>query len=165
MGWSEAGASPPAPVGAGRRPGGRRTRGSVRVPGGTGLTVAVAAAAAIATASLSTTGCRAERSLEVTATASNSVRGQTDRRPDEAAWGDVLRPGMRAIAVSRDLEERGLTRGTKVRIEGLDGRWTVLDRTSRRHRRTIDLSMGEDVDRAREWGVRRVRIYWTPCGG
>lgn len=128
------------------------------------MTVAVAAAAAIATASLSTIGCRAERSLEVTATAYNSVGAQTDDRPEEAAWGDVLRPGMRVIAVSRDLEKLGLTRGAEVRIEGIAGRWTVLDRTARRHERTIDLYMGDDVDRALEWGVRRVRIYWTPSG-
>jgi hypothetical protein len=42
-------------------------------------------------------------SLRVTATAYNSLPGQTDNTPDLAAWGDRLRPGMKAIAVSRDL--------------------------------------------------------------
>lgn len=103
-----------------------------------------------------------ERSLEVTATAYNSLPGQTWGDPTLAAWGDRLRPGMRAIAVSRDLLELGLDHGTKVRIEGVPGSWRVLDKTHRRWKRRIDLYMGEDVRAARRWGKRTVRIYWTP---
>ncbi len=105
-------------------------------------------------------GCGERHSLEVTATAYNSVRAQTDDRPTRAAWGDELEPGMKAIAVSPDLVERGLTRGTRVRIEGLPGTYEVLDKTHTRYRRRIDVYMGTDVERAREFGRREVRITW-----
>ena len=58
--------------------------------------------------------------LRVTATAYNSHSSQTDSTPNIAAWGDRLRPGMKAIAISRDLlHQHGLGRGDKVRIVGL----------------------------------------------
>jgi 3D (Asp-Asp-Asp) domain-containing protein len=101
-----------------------------------------------------------ERSLVVDASAFNTLRGQTDGQPSIAAWGDELRPGMRAIAVSRDLIELGLTHGTPVRIEGLPGEYRVLDKMHKRWRRKIDIYMGEDVRAARQWGVRKVRIHW-----
>ena len=106
-------------------------------------------------------GCQGERqSLVVTATAYNSVPSQTDGQPNLAAWGDDLQPGMKAIAVSPDLIDLGLTHGTKVSIEGLPGSYTVLDKTARRHTKRIDLYMGTDVEAAREWGVKEVRITW-----
>lgn len=103
-----------------------------------------------------------ERSLVVTASAYNSVRGQTDGNPSLGAWGDRLSPGMRAIAVSSDLLELGLTRGTPVRIEGLPGEYAVLDKMGRRWRKHIDIYMGVDVRAARSWGRRQVRIFWGP---
>jgi 3D (Asp-Asp-Asp) domain-containing protein len=105
-----------------------------------------------------------ERSLRVTASAYNSVRGQTDRTPSIGAWGDELTPGMKVIAVSADLIEMGLARGQTVRIRGLDGEFTVADRMSNRWERKIDIYMGEDVKAARNWGVREVEIVWTPEG-
>jgi len=102
------------------------------------------------------------RELVVTATAYNSLPGQTAGDPAVAAWGDRLEPGMRAIAVSRDLLERGLTRGVEVEIEGLPGRYVVLDKLHRRWRRRIDIYMGTDREAAREWGKRSVRIRWRP---
>jgi 3D (Asp-Asp-Asp) domain-containing protein len=104
----------------------------------------------------------AERTLVVQASAYNSLPGQTEGDPTLGAWGDELRPGMKVIAVSRDLLEEGLARGTRVRIEGVPGEWRVLDKMPRRWKRKIDLYMGEDVEAARAWGVRRVRIHWTP---
>ena len=82
--------------------------------------------------------------------------------PTEAAWGDRLSPGMKVIAVSRDLLEMGLGRGTRVKIDGLEGEYVVLDKMSRRWTRRIDLYMGVDVKAARRWGKREVRIHWTP---
>jgi 3D (Asp-Asp-Asp) domain-containing protein len=102
------------------------------------------------------------RELQVTATAFNSLAGQTDATPTLTASGDRLRPGMRAIAVSRDLEREGLTFGTRVKIEGLDGEWVVLDRMAARWQRKIDLYMGSDEAAARQFGERKVRIQWTP---
>src|SRR5262249_1076986 len=66
--------------------------------------------------------------LEVDVTAYNSTVAQTDRQPWVAAWGDRLRPGMRSIAVSRDLLHMGLARGSRVAIEGLSGEYVVLDK-------------------------------------
>ena len=104
--------------------------------------------------------CQERHTLVVTATAYNSLPSQTDDLPTRAAWGDELQPGMKAIAVSADLVELGLTRGTRVRIEGLPGNFEVLDGMARRFERRIDIYMGEDVERAREWGKRTVRITW-----
>lgn len=43
-------------------------------------------------------------SLTVTATAYNSVPGQTSyEHPEITAWGDSITPGVKWIAVSRDL--------------------------------------------------------------
>jgi 3D (Asp-Asp-Asp) domain-containing protein len=99
--------------------------------------------------------------VTVTATAYNSLPGQTAGDPTLAAWGDRLRPGMRAIAVSHDLIELGLTHGTRVQIEGLDGVYEVLDRMPRRWRRRIDIYMGTDREAALDWGKRKVRVTWS----
>jgi 3D (Asp-Asp-Asp) domain-containing protein len=119
---------------------------------------------ALALALLAPVACtaEAERTLRVKASAYNSLPGQTAGDPRLAAWGDVLEPGMRAIAVSRDLLELGLVRGTRVRIEGLPGEYAVLDKMAPRWRRKIDIYMGDDVEAARAWGVREVRIHWRP---
>lgn len=106
-----------------------------------------------------------ERTLEVTATAYNSLPGQTLGDPALAAWGDRLEPGMRAIAVSRDLIALGLTHRTEVRIEGLPGTWLVLDKLHRRWKRRIDVYMGHDEQAALDFGKRQVRISWTPQPG
>jgi 3D (Asp-Asp-Asp) domain-containing protein len=98
--------------------------------------------------------------LSVTATAYNSLRVQTNAEPKLGAWGDVLTPGMRAIAVSRDLIALGLTRGVEVSIEGMPGTYRVLDKMGPRWEKKIDIYMGDDVEAARRWGVREVRIRW-----
>ena len=100
------------------------------------------------------------RQLLVTATAYNSVPSQTMGNPFQAAWGDTLAPGMKAIAVSRDLIEMGLGHRTKVHIEGFRGEFLVLDKMAARWTNRIDIYMGMDVEAAKEWGVREVRIYW-----
>lgn len=98
------------------------------------------------------------KKLNVTATAYNSVRAQTDSTPNIAAWGDRLKPGMKAIAVSRDLLKMGLKRGSKVKISGLPGEYVVLDKMHHRWNRKIDIYMGKDVRAAKNWGKRRVTI-------
>jgi 3D (Asp-Asp-Asp) domain-containing protein len=123
--------------------------------------VAFALAAAIVPAIACAT-TPATSSLVVTATAYNSLHGQTNGHPNVAAWGDELRPGMKAIAVSKDLQAAGLTRGMKVKIDGLPGEYVVLDRMPSRWEKRIDIYMGEDVGAARQWGKREVRIYWSP---
>ena len=102
-----------------------------------------------------------EDTIEVTASAYNSHPNQTDETPYVAAWGDRLKPGMRAIAVSRDLIPMGFVRGARVRIEGFPGRrFVVLDKMHYRWRRRIDIYMGDDIEAARKWGRRRLRVHW-----
>ncbi len=59
-------------------------------------------------------------SFEVTATAYNSLAYQTSSNPSITAFGDSIKPGMRYIAVSRDLLDSGLVHNTKVKLEGFD---------------------------------------------
>ncbi len=101
-----------------------------------------------------------ERALAVTATAYNSLPEQTDADPHLAAWGDPLAPGMKVIAVSRDLIPLGLDHRTSVKIEGLPGVYLVLDKMHQRWTKRIDIYMGHDLDAARTWGKRRVEISW-----
>lgn len=103
----------------------------------------------------------ARQSMTVTATAYTSAPGETDDSPDIAAWGDTLAPGMKAIAVSRDLLDLGLVQGAEVTIEGLDGEYVVLDKMHPRWTRKIDIYMGENVQQARAWGRREVTIRWA----
>ena len=108
-------------------------------------------------------GCETDQrsmSLEVTATAYTSSPGETNSNPSQAAWGDELKPGMKAIAVSRDLIKLGLSHNKEVRIDGLKGTYIVLDKMNKRWERKIDIYMGSDVKKAREWGKRKVKIYW-----
>jgi 3D (Asp-Asp-Asp) domain-containing protein len=102
----------------------------------------------------------AERSLVVTATAYNSHPDQTEDEPQVAAWGDWIAPGMKVIAVSRDLIELGLDHQTPVKIDGFPGEYVVLDKMHPRWSKRIDIYMGDDVEAARQWGARKVEIRW-----
>ena len=101
------------------------------------------------------------RTLRVRASAYNSLRGQTDKTPSLAAWGDRLKPGMKVIAVSRDLLTRyGMKHNTIVKIKGLPGTYRVADKMNKRFRKKIDIYMGKDRRRALRWGRRNVTIMW-----
>ena len=99
--------------------------------------------------------------LEVKVSAFNSVRAQTDAQPNLAAWGDTLEPGMKCVAVSRDLIALGLGHNTKVKIEGLPGIYLVKDKMNARYRKRIDIYMGTDVQKAKEWGQKKLRIEYA----
>ena len=102
-----------------------------------------------------------KRKLRVTATAYSSHRGQTDKTPFLAAWNNRIRPGMKIIAVSRDMLTRyGLRNGSKVRIGGLPGLYTVRDKMNKRYRKRIDIYMGTNRRRALRWGKRSVMLYY-----
>lgn len=104
---------------------------------------------------------RFRHKLRVVATAYTSHRNQTDRTPFLAAWNNRIRPGMKIIAVSNDLIRRyGITNGTRVRISGLPGIYTVRDKMHPRMRRHIDIYMGTNRRKALRWGRRRVTLYW-----
>ena len=101
------------------------------------------------------------RKLRVTATAYSSHVGQTDKTPFLAAWNNRIRPGMKIIAVSRDMLTRyGLRNGSKVRIGGLSGYYTVRDKMNKRYKKRIDIYMGTNRRRALRWGRRSVTLYY-----
>lgn len=101
-----------------------------------------------------------KKELEVTATAYNSLVGQTSGDPTLAAWSDTLKPGMKAIAVSRDLLDSGLTHNVSVKIEGLPGKYKVMDKMNRRWTKKIDIYMGAIKKDAMDWGKKTVTIRW-----
>lgn len=100
------------------------------------------------------------KTMEVTATAYNSLAYQTSSNPHITAFGDSLKPGLNYIAVSRDLLSMGLSHNTLVKIEGFDETFLVKDKMNRRWRNRIDIYMGTDVKAARAWGKRRVNISY-----
>lgn len=100
--------------------------------------------------------------MTVEATAYTSHVNQTDSTPNIAAWGDRLKPGMKVIAVSRDmLNKYGLKHRSKVRIKGLDGEYLVLDKMNKRWKKKIDIYMGKDLKKAFKWGRRKVELQWN----
>jgi len=104
---------------------------------------------------------RFKHKIRVTATAYTSHPGQTDNTPFLAAWNNRIRPGMKIIAVSPDLIRKyGITNGTRVKISGLPGVYTVRDKMNKRLRNHIDIYMGTDRRKALRWGRRRVILYW-----
>jgi LysM repeat protein len=101
------------------------------------------------------------RRLRVTATAYSSHHSQTDKTPFLAAWNNRIRPGMKIIAVSRDMLTRyGLRNGSKVKIGGLSGYYTVRDKMNKRYKKRIDIYMGVNRRRALRWGRRSVMLYY-----
>ncbi|MFD1314919.1 3D domain-containing protein [Namhaeicola litoreus] len=99
--------------------------------------------------------------MEVTASAYNSTKAQTNPdHPTTTAWGDELKPGMKCIAVSRDLIVLGLKHNTEVKISGLPGTYKVLDKMHRKWQKRIDIYMGNDITAARNWGKKKVTISW-----
>lgn len=97
---------------------------------------------------------------DVTATAYNSLANQTNAQPSITAFGDTLSPGLKYIAVSRDLLALGLKHNTLVTIKGLDGVYLVKDKMHSRWKNKIDIYMGTDVKAAREWGRKKVTITY-----
>ncbi len=99
--------------------------------------------------------------IKVKATAYTSSTIETDADPYLAAWRNKLNPTVPSIAVSRDLLDIGLTNGMKVRIKGLKGEFLVLDKMNKKWKNKIDIYMGNDRQKALNWGKRKVIVYWT----
>lgn len=98
--------------------------------------------------------------LNVVATAYNSIEAQTKKgNVGVAAWGDTLKPGMKAIAISRDLLDSGLSHNTEVKIEGFEGTFLVKDKMNKRWTNKIDIYMGLNEERAKNWGKQEIAIY------
>lgn len=100
--------------------------------------------------------------MEVTATAYNSVSWQTSyEHPKITAWGDSIEPGVKWIAVSRDLLRKGLRHNTMVKIDTFEGIYLVKDKMHYRWRNRIDIYMGTNIEKAKEWGRRKVQIKYA----
>lgn len=99
--------------------------------------------------------------LEVTASAYNSLSYQTDGAPSIAAWGDTLKPGMKCIAVSRDLLALDFHHNMMVRIDTFPDTFYVKDKMHRRWKNRIDIYMGKDVKKAKAWGKRKLQICYA----
>lgn len=100
-------------------------------------------------------------SLTVTASAFNSTQAQTGAgNPNLTAWGDTIAPGMKVLAVSRDLIAKGLDHNTEVIIEGLDGVFIVKDKMHYRWKNKIDIYMGDDFQKARQFGRKKIKIFY-----
>ena len=104
------------------------------------------------------------KAILVTATIYHATPEQTDSTPFITASGAHIMeccPGEhRWIAVSRDLEAKGLTFGVKVKVTGagnLDGVWTVQDRMNRRWLSRIDFLVNKDMTGGK-WENVRVEI-------
>ena len=100
------------------------------------------------------------KSIDVTATAYNSVPSQTQGNPIIAAWGDSLKLEIPSIAVSRDLLALGITHNTPVKIEGFDSIFLVKDKMNKRWRNRIDIFMGKDIKKAKKWGRKKICIEY-----
>ncbi|NNC50387.1 MAG: 3D domain-containing protein [Flaviramulus sp.] len=98
--------------------------------------------------------------MNVTATAYNSLAYQTNSNPHITAFGDSLKPGLKYIAVSRDLLKKGLKHNIPVKIEGFEGVYLVKDKMNARWTNKIDIYMGVDVKAAKQWGRRRICIEY-----
>ena len=112
---------------------------------------------------LVTFSCKEEEqwiSMEVTASAYNSTKAQTEGNPNITAWGDTLTPTTKSIAVSRDLIKQGLTHQTKVKIEGFEGIYVVNDKMHPKWRNKIDIYFGTDIKAAKKWGRKKVKIQF-----
>ncbi|MBD0776304.1 3D domain-containing protein [Maribacter sp. ANRC-HE7] len=99
--------------------------------------------------------------LEVTATAYNSLPSQTNEAPTITAWGDTLKPGVKSLAVSRDLIAKGLKYGTMVRIDTFPDTFYINDKMHPRWRNKIDIYMGKQIDTALNWGKRKIIIEYA----
>ena len=99
--------------------------------------------------------------LQVTVSAFNSVRYQTaGNNPSLAAWGDTLKPGMNAVAISRDLMDLGLGHNDEIKIQGFDSIFLIKDKMHYRWRKRVDIYMGKDIQKARNFGRKKLEIYF-----
>lgn len=100
------------------------------------------------------------KTLEVTATAYNSLAYQTNSNPHITAFGDSLIPGKKYIAISRDLFALGFKHNTPIIIEGMDSVFLVKDKMHKRWKKRIDIYMGTNVKAAKNWGRKKIIIAY-----
>ena len=98
---------------------------------------------------------------EVTVTAYNSTSRQTQGNPNIAAWGDTLKPDMKVVAISRDLLALGIQHNSILTIDSMLDTFYVKDKMHRKWRNRIDIYMGDDVKKAKEWGRQKLFICYA----
>lgn len=99
--------------------------------------------------------------IEVTVTAYNAIKNQTDNTPNRTASNKKPKEGF--CGVSRDLEELlGLKFGDLIYLDGLDldvfPVFQFQDRMHKRKKRQVDIYM-KSVKEAKEFGIRKVKMY------
>jgi len=91
-----------------------------------------------------------------TVTAYNSVHWQTDSTPCIGAYNnnicEMYKKGLTVVATNE------FPNGTKLFIKGI-GMCVVADKTNSRYKYRIDLYMGDDVQKAREFGRKNLYVY------
>jgi len=92
-------------------------------------------------------------------------RNQTDSSPGICAWGHVVQPYDRLIAVSRDLLKEKILKENDQVVAGPFGKYAVLDKMNLRWTRRIDiaitdptLSLEEKNTLARKLGVITINM-------
>ena len=101
------------------------------------------------------------RCTDLVLTAYNSLPYQT--RPGTpgniTAWGDTLVPGMKCVAISRDLLDSGLVYNSRVLISLFPGdTFRVNDKMNRRFTKRMDIYMGKDVKKAKRFGKQKAEV-------
>ncbi len=93
------------------------------------------------------------------------VLSQNDNQT-KLAFGSTFKIQQKFVAVSRDLEKKGLSNGTKIKIDGLSGIYIVKDRMHKKMRNCIDVavnnykwSLGKRLKYARNFQPKYRRIW------
>ena len=95
------------------------------------------------------------KTINVTASAYNSLAYQTSSNPSITAFGDSLKPGMKYIAVSRDLLKIGLKHNTPIKIEGFDSIYLVKDKMNARWEKTHRYLYGNGCKSGKKLGQKK----------
>ncbi len=98
----------------------------------------------------------------VTATVYNAVPSQTDSDPLITASLKEINPHdpQRWIAVSRDLEQMGISMGDTICVDNagsMNGQWVVEDRMNRRWRKRIDFLVHDSI-KLGKWNNVKISI-------
>ena len=67
---------------------------------------------------------------------------------------------MNAVAISRDLMDLGLGHNDKIKIQGFDSIFTIKDKMHYRWRKRVDIFMGKDIQKAKNFGRKKLEIYY-----
>ncbi|MDN3594120.1 hypothetical protein [Zunongwangia endophytica] len=67
---------------------------------------------------------------------------------------------MNAVAISRDLLRLGISHNDEIKIAGLDSVFVVKDKMHYRWKNRVDIYMGNDIKKAKNFGKKKLEIYY-----